>query len=102
MNAVQINSYEPRKGEDAATPHTDRNLGDSFTIVFGQFTGGILEIEGENSHATRRVWRRYDASKSHKVTEITSGYRVSVTAFGAPNAVHEVEEEETPPEDVAI
>ena len=102
MNAVQINSYEPVKGENAATSQTDRNLGDTFTIVFGQFTGGILEIEGEKPHATRRVWRRYDASKSHKVTEVTSGYRVSVTAFWAPNTVHEVEEdEEIPPEDVA-
>ena len=34
MNAAQVKSYEPKKGEDAATPHTDRNLGDSFTIVF--------------------------------------------------------------------
>ena len=93
MNAVQINSYEPKKGEDAATTHTDRNLGDSYTIVFGQFTGGILEIEGEKPHAAKRIWRRYDASIRHKVTEVTSGYRVSVTAFWAPDTIHEVEEE---------
>ena len=102
MNAVQINSYEPKKGEDAATPHTDRNVGDSFTIVFGRFTGGILEIEGEKPHAIKRVWRRYDASKSHRVTEVTSGLRVSVTAFWAPNTAHAVEQEdEEPPAVVA-
>ena len=48
------------------------------------------------------MWRRYDASKSHRVTEVTSGHRVSVTAFWAPNTVHEVEqEEEEPPAVVA-
>ena len=36
------------------------------------------------------------------MTEVTSGYRVSVTAFWAPSTVHEVEkEEESLPEDVA-
>ena len=45
MDAVQINRYEPKKGEDAATLHNDKNLGDSYTIVLGQFTGGVLEID---------------------------------------------------------
>ena len=57
MNAIQINRYIPRKGEDAATPHHDQNLGDSYTIVFGQFTGGVLKIEGETPHAVKRIWR---------------------------------------------
>ena len=43
MNAVQINRNE------ACTEHVDWNVGDSYTIVFGNYKGGILEIEGDES-----------------------------------------------------
>ena len=56
MNAVQINRNE------ACTEHVDWNVGDSYTIVFGNYKGGILEIEGEKPHGRKRLWRRYDAS----------------------------------------
>ncbi len=72
---MQINRNQP------GTPHCDGNIGDSFTIVFGEFKGGILEIDGEEPHRQKKVWRRYDGNKLHKVTGIKSGIRVSVTAF---------------------
>ena len=77
MDSVQINRNE------ACTEHTDKNIGDSYTIVFGKFEGGILEFENERPHRLKRVWRRYDASQKHWVTRIRSGIRVSLTAFRA-------------------
>ena len=41
----------------------------------------MLEIEGERPHNLKKVWRKYDASKKHRVTKIYSGIRVSLTAF---------------------
>ena len=65
--------------------HVDWNVGDSCTIVFGNYKGGILEIEGEKSDRRKRLWRRYDACKRHRVTLIKSGIRVSLTAFRKAN-----------------
>ena len=78
INAVQINRNQP------CTTHSDGNIGDSFTIVFGDFKGGVLEIDGEHPHHRTRVWRRYDGNKLHRVTGIKSGIRVSITAFRRP------------------
>ena len=83
MNAVQINRNE------ACTEHVDWNVGDSYTIVFGNYRGGILEIKGEKPHGRKRLWRRYDASKPHRVTAIKSGIRVSLTAFRKANVSKE-------------
>ena len=81
---MQVNRNQP------CTIHTDGNVGDSFTIVFGKFKGGILEIDGEQPHNRPRVWRRYDGNKLHRVTGIKSGIRVSVTAFRKPEQLCKV------------
>ena len=84
----------------ACTEHTDKNVGPNYTIVFGRFEGGELEIEGERPHSLKKVWRKYDASKKHRVTKIHSGIRVSLTAFrkvdgsGPRNAILVVDSEQ--------
>ena len=70
------------------TEYRDKNVGPNYTIVFGRFEVGVLEIEGERPHNLKKVWRKYDASIKHRVTKIHSGIRVSLTAF------HKVESSE--------
>ena len=48
-----------------------------------------MEIKGEKPHGRKRLWRRYDASKPHRVTAIKSGIRVSLTAFRKANVSKE-------------
>ena len=54
-------------------------------LYLKNYKGGILQIDGEKPHGRKRLWRRYDASKKHRVTSITSGIRVSLTAFKTAN-----------------
>ena len=64
----------------ACAEHRDKNVGPNYTIVFGRFEGGVLDIEGERPHSLKKVWRKYDASKKHRVTKIYSGIRVSLSS----------------------
>ena len=61
-------------------PHVDKNnVGDSYIIALGDFTGGELSIEGQ-SHNIRNRWKRFDGRKAHWV-EPFLGERYSIVFF---------------------
>jgi hypothetical protein len=61
-------------------PHIDQNnVGDSYAIAFGEYTGGELVVEGEAFNIRNR-WKRFDGRKAHWV-EPFHGERYSLVFF---------------------
>ncbi len=60
-------------------------MGLSGVVLFGVFDGGVLHVEGgERTLSEPRKVLLFDATKPHWTTPVTSGRRVSVTAFCHP------------------
>eukprot|EP00971_Amphidinium_carterae_P173219 3434410-Amphidinium_carterae.1 len=64
--------------------HVDRTEAHSWSIAFGQYSGGTLQIESNqdwkdlNSHMQ---WKRIRHDTRHRVTPVSSGVRVSIVLF---------------------
>eukprot|EP00971_Amphidinium_carterae_P145961 2893124-Amphidinium_carterae.2 len=67
--------------------HIDNTESDSWSIAFGEYTGGTLQInpasnptewQDVNNHMK---WRRIKRGIRHQVTEVTSGVRISVVIY---------------------
>ena len=61
-------------------PHVDKNnVGPSYVIAFGDFTGGDLVIEGD-SYCIKNKFKKFDGRKGHWITPF-KGTRYSIVYF---------------------
>ena len=61
-------------------PHVDKNnVGPSYVIALGDFTGGDLVIEGEE-FIIRNKWKKFDGRRAHWITPF-KGTRYSLVFF---------------------
>eukprot|EP00971_Amphidinium_carterae_P342388 6481670-Amphidinium_carterae.1 len=83
--SVQINMYL----KDVYMPwHTDlRNCSDSWVVSVGQYSGGLLEIEGCKPVDTHMKWTKIEQGHKHRVHSMTSGVRISLV-FYTPKRFH--------------
>jgi hypothetical protein len=61
-------------------PHVDKNnVGPSYGIAFGDFTGGNLVVEGKE-HCIQNKFKKFDGRKGHWITPF-KGIRYSIIYF---------------------